>query len=222
MPGDQRSYWSSPLPWIGLVAGVGAVVVGFLLLGGGTREAAAATVSVDNAAGFQTTEKLLLTVGLSNPDARMLEGTFQVELIGPDGKSLAKSQQEVSQTEKTASYRFELPATKLPPDQLTLHCTFGKQELKTPLSRILVVKAHETALASSQEFFAGSRAALRCEVHGVKSVAENIPLAGAEVKIQLRAKDGKVIPLLTDKTGADGVSQAEFKVPEVPAGQYTL
>ena len=60
------------------------------------------------------------------------------------------------------------------------------------VSRILVVKAHETSLASSQEFFAGSRAALRCEVHGVKSLAENIPLAGAEVNIHLRAKDGKV------------------------------
>ena len=65
MPGDRHSYWSSPLPWIGLAAGVGAAVLGFLLLGGGGREAAAATVSVNNAAGFQTTEKLLLTVGLS-------------------------------------------------------------------------------------------------------------------------------------------------------------
>src|SRR6202035_2848792 len=106
----------------GLVAGIGVAVLGFILLGAGTREAAAATVSVDNAAGFQTTEKLLLTVGLSNPDGRKLEGTFQAELIGPDGKSLAKSEQEVSQTDKAASYRFELPATKLPPDQITFHC----------------------------------------------------------------------------------------------------
>ena len=63
---------------------------------------------------------------------------------------MTELRREVSQTDKAASYRFELPATKLPPDQLTLHCTFGKQELKEPLSRILVVKAHETALASKQ------------------------------------------------------------------------
>ncbi len=90
------------------------------------------------------------------------------------------------------------------------------------MSNILVVKAHETSLATSQEFFAGSTAAIRCDVHGVKSIAENTPLAGAKVEIQLRAKDGKVTPLLTDKTGADGIALAQFKVPALPAGQYML
>ena len=61
---------------------------------------------------------------------------------------------------------------------------------------------------------------LRCEVHGVKSLSETVPLAGAAVAVRLHGKDGKVFPLYSGKAGADGVAAVKFQVPDVPAGNY--
>ena len=60
-------------------------------------------------------------------------------------------------------------------------------------------------LTASTEFFAGSQAALRCAVHGIKSFAETMPLAGSQVAMTLRAADGKgkVISVFRGKTGQD-------------------
>ena len=210
---------------IGLLAGcllaILAIVI-FVWPGTRTQQAAAAVLSPQGAAGYQTTEKLLLTIGLANHERLPVQGKLQVELVDADGKTVAQDEKAVDQKDPVASYRFEFASAKLPLDKLTLRCRLGQQKFETPLSNILVVKAHETSLATSQEFFAGSTAAIRCDVHGVKSIAENTPLAGAKVEIQLRAKDGKVTPLLTDKTGADGIALAQFKVPALPAGQYML
>jgi hypothetical protein len=207
---------------MGMVAGVALTILGLVLLGQHTNQAGAAALSEKTVAGFQTTEKLIVTISLSNPQAKKLQGTLRLELLGPKGQSLVEKKQDVNQTDATASYRFDLPATKTAPDQLTLRCQFGKQQVEVPLSRVLVVKAHETSVASSQQFIAGSPATIRCEVHGVKSITENIPLAGATVDIRLRAKDDKGLPLATGKTGADGVAEVQFKVPDVSAGTYTL
>src|SRR5207244_5670503 len=43
-----------------------------------------------------------------------------------------------------------------------------------------------------------------------------------DVIVRLRAKDGQVFPLATEKTRASGAVDAAFTVPDVPAGQYTL
>lgn len=85
-----------------------------------------------------------------------------------------------------------------------------------------MAKEHETALSSGQEFFAGSTAALRCEVRSVKSLTDTAPIPGAEVAVELKAEDGKVYPLAKEQTGSDGVAQPRFRVPDVPAGQYLL
>src|SRR5262245_58801853 len=63
-----------------------------------------------------------------------------------------------------------------------------------------MAKDHETALSVSREWFAGSQTALRCDVHAVKSIAETMPLEGAEVDVQLRPEEGPAIPLLTTTT----------------------
>src|SRR5262249_21211617 len=86
----------------------------------------------------------------------------------------------------------------------------------------LLAKAHETALTSGQEFVAGSTASLRCTVQAVKSLTETLPLAGADVTIRLKDKDGKARELYSGKAGADGVAAIQFKVPAVPGGQYKL
>ncbi len=79
---------------------------------------------------------------------------------------------------------------------------------------MLLVKAHETTLTAGKEFFAGSDAALRCEVHGVKSIAKTVPLPGAAVTIRLKGQDGKTISVYEGKVGDDGVANIQFKVPE--------
>jgi len=91
-----------------------------------------------------------------------------------------------------------------------------------PSSSPVMVKAHETALSVSREWFAGSVTALRCDVHAVKSIAETVPLEGADVRIQLRSKDGKLIPLQTAKTDAQGIAEPRFQVPALDAGTYKL
>src|SRR5262249_6076260 len=83
-------------------------------------------------------------------------------------------------------------------------------------------KAHETSLSAGQEYHAGSPASLRCAVHSVKSLTESVPLAGADVVVQLRTTEGKRLPLYAGKTGANGVAEAQFTVPAVAPGQYTL
>ena len=224
-------------PFGRLFAGDPGCLLSSSCLGRGFPQAATVGLSPQGVAGYQTTDKLLLTIGLANPERLPLQGKLQVELVEAGGKIMARDEKAVDQKDPVASYRFEFanPTTEKGTgtsktrsqspflvDKLTLRCRLGQQKFETPLRNILVVKAHETSLATSQEFFAGSTAAIRCDVHGVKSIAENIPLAGAKVEIQLRAKDGKVTPLLTDKTGADGIAQSQFKVPALPAGQYTL
>src|SRR5262249_41227265 len=86
--------------------------------------------------------------------------------------------------------------------------------------KILAAKAHETTLSASTELFAGSQAGLRCEVHGVKSLAETVPLAGASVAVTLKGPGGKEHLLFAGKAGADGAADVRFKVPELPAGTY--
>jgi hypothetical protein len=187
-----------------------------------SKSAEAAVLSPQALAGFQTTDKLLVNVTLTKQGEKELQGTLHLEMRGPNGKVFADYEADIRQTDPMSSYPVELPATRLPPDKVTLRCRFGEQQFEVPLSKILVVKAHETALSSSQEFYAGSTAALRCEVHGVKSIAETIPLAGARVEVSLRQKDGKVIPLGTVKTDPSGIAEPRFQLPAVSAGQYTL
>src|SRR5262249_60291382 len=109
----------------------------------------------------------------------------------------------VDRRKQAEAYRSEFPTPKLPIDQVKLRYTFGKQKRETPLGKILFAKAHETALTAGQEFHAGSKASLRCEVRGVKSLTETIPLAGAKVAVKLHAKD-RTYPLYEGQVGADG------------------
>ncbi len=76
-------------------------------------------------------------------------------------------------------------------------------------------------LTSGQEFFAGAPAALRCEVHRVKSLTETEPVV-ASVVVQLTGKDGKAILLYEGQTAADGVAEVRFRTPALPAGSYKM
>jgi hypothetical protein len=223
MSAERKRTLPSVLARAGLVTVTGlALAFGLAMLTPTTSKAEATVLAPEGAAGFQTTDKLLVTISLASPDGKKLQGTLHVELLDGDGRAVREAEQAIDQAEPSARYRFELPPTKVSPDKLALRCSFDKHQFRVPLSKVLVVKAHETSVASSQEFQAGSSASLRCGVHGVKSLSETVPLNGASVDIQLRGPNGKTMPLYTGKTGADGWSRADFKVPSVPTGQYTL
>jgi hypothetical protein len=223
MPGNRSFRWASPLLRGGLVLGVIVAAMGTAFLADRPKQAEAATLTARTAGVFLTKDKLLVTIGVANPDGKDASGALKVELIDAKGKTISSAKQDVRLSDKAASYRFELPTTKLPADQVTLRCQFeGKKQLEAKLSDLYLAKAHETGLSSGQEFVSGSTASLRCTVQGVKSLTETVPLAGAEVDIQFRVNDKKMVALYKGKTGMDGIAEANFKVPAVPPGQYKL
>jgi hypothetical protein len=83
-------------------------------------------------------------------------------------------------------------------------------------------RAHETALTAGKEFFAGSMAAIHCAVHRVDSISHTTPLPGAFVDVSLRGKDGKIVELARERTGANGIAEVGFRVPDLAEGSYTL
>src|SRR5262249_56980069 len=49
-----------------------------------------------------------------------------------------------------------------------------------------------------------------------------VPLGGADVRSSQKNKDGKRGEVSAGKAGADGAAAIQFKVPDVPAGQYKM
>jgi hypothetical protein len=205
------------------LAAVAVAVGALLLVGPGGPQVQGATPMPRPTAGFQTTERLALTVTLAGVEGAAPRGTLKVELLDAGGKVLADKEQEAQPAAEVTSHRFEFAPTGVAADKITVRCRFdGQKPVEVPLAGILLAKAHETALSAGQEFFAGSQAALRCEVHGVKSVSETVPLPGAAVAVRLRDDKGKVTDLYSGKAGGDGVAAVKFEVPPVPAGSYKM
>jgi uncharacterized protein YfaS (alpha-2-macroglobulin family) len=222
MPAQRGSRWL--LPWLSLgFATVVALVVTLVLVLSPSQQAQAASSMPAAAAGFQDKDKLLITVNLPAVADGRTEGSLTLELLTADGRVLDKTTQTVALSATSSSQRVELSLHETSADKVTVRCTLDKESVKAPLSQILLVKAHETALSSNQEFYAGSTAALRCSVHGVKSLAETIPLPHASVEIHLKDKNGKRTALYTGATPANGIASARMQLPaELPAGNYKL
>jgi 5-hydroxyisourate hydrolase-like protein (transthyretin family) len=218
MPRQRTKRWYFPWVPLSILAGVGIVVATLFFIKPPQAEAA----TPEPFAGFQTTDKLVLTVSLPPTDKRKITGPLSVELVGPDGKVLAAEQRTVEASPDKTGHRFEFGSLKVPADKVTLRCTFDGQKVETPLTKILLVKAHETAVSSGQEFFAGSTASLRCEVHGVKTMTETVPLPGATVAVSIKDKEGKATSLYDGKAGQDGVADVQFKVPALAPGTYKM
>ncbi|HTU23237.1 MAG TPA: hypothetical protein VMG10_34705, partial [Gemmataceae bacterium] len=163
--------------WRGLAAwgplALATIIVGGLvtlvLLGPTSQPAEGSPPTPEVAAGFQTNERLTLTVNLPALEKGSRRDTLIVELIDPDGKILDDARKDVELTEEATSQRFELAAPKLAADKVTIRCRLDKQEHKVELKKILLVKAHETSLTAGKEFFAGSTAGLRCTVYADSS-----------------------------------------------------
>jgi 5-hydroxyisourate hydrolase-like protein (transthyretin family) len=217
--------WQGLATWLPLALAVAvfASLFGVLLLGPTIQPARGEPPAPEVTAAFQTTERLILTVNLPALEKADSQGSLIVELVGPDGKVLDSARKVVKEAEETTSYRFEFAGPKLASDRVKARCRLNDRKREVELKKILLVKAHETSLSVGKEFFAGSTAGLRCEVHGVQSMAQTVPLPGASVTVQLKGPEGKTFPVYEGKAGADGVANVQFQVPEqAPAGSYKL
>ena len=193
MPGERRSRLLSTARLGALACAFAALPVVALLVHEPAPAEAAAILSPQAAAVQKTKDNTFwVAVSLSNPGDKKLQGTLKVELLDKDGRSLAAEEKAVDQADKTADYRFELPAGNGDAEGLQLRYSFGKEKVETELSKILLAKAHETTLATSPELYAGSSAALRCEVHGVRSLTETVPL---DDRLSLYSRWGDVLGL---------------------------
>jgi len=211
-----------------LLARVGTVVaiLGLIVAGAfwlmQSSPVLAGVLSMDSAVAFQTSDKLLVAVTIENPHAAPLTGTLQVSLLDPTGQVLATQQLAVRQKEPAESQRFEFARPQQAPSELQLRVEFGKEQVQVPLSKVLLVKAHETAVLASKEWHPGSQAAIRLQVQGAKSLHETVPLGGAEFSVCLVENEGKKIRLQQGRTDAKGSAVVTVPVPNLPPGQYKV
>ncbi|MFO0877150.1 MAG: alpha-2-macroglobulin family protein [Gemmataceae bacterium] len=168
-------------------------------------------------AGFQTTEQLRFTVEVP---ASKKQRNIRVELANESGKVLQSTEKSLEAGAATqTSVRFS--GVKGSPANLIVRCKWDDQISETPLDRILLARAHETALIASTEYHAGSETELRVQVRGVRSVTKTVPLR-SEVQVILQPAMGKAQLLYRGTTGEDGVAQVRCQVPETPPGDYQL
>src|SRR5205085_10995162 len=103
VPRPVRRY----LLWAPLgLATVAAAVVVTLSLVEAPQGPQAQAAPPEATAGFQTTEKLVLTVTLPAADRRAA-GALSVELVGADGQVLAAEQRTVEAAAEATGHRFE-------------------------------------------------------------------------------------------------------------------
>jgi hypothetical protein len=209
-------------PWWPLALGALAIGLCGLALMQPGRAAGEASPVPRATAGYRTGGKLLLAVNLTGGGGKQPGGLLRIDLLGPRGRRFDCTGHTFAPGEEVAQYRFTLDAPKLPAEVVTVRCSFGGKTSDVPLKDILLARGHETALSAGRELFPGSTALLRCEVHGVKSYTETVPLPGASVAVRLRDGKGKATDLYEGKAGEDGIAAVTFKVPDLPAGNYKL
>jgi hypothetical protein len=220
MSGKPCSLWSRHRVPASLAALAGTILAA-LLYAAPSRGLPTALLSPQAIAGVLEDGQLTLTVNLPPAAGAPVRGTLSVELLDGKGNVLGEDSWGVRLGAQAAGpvFRFEAPKTA---DGMRVRCRFGEESVVVPLSGVLLIKGHETAVSCGQEFFPGSKAAFRCAVHGVRSAAARIPLAGAAVRVRLLGADGKHWPLFQGKTDLEGVAAGQLQIPDVHAGKYKL
>ena len=203
---------------IGLIAALTAVAV---LFDQQRIQADPPSVTWQPLAHFTSDGKLDVAVTVELDGDGTAKGKLQAQLVDENGKVVQTVEKDISQNDKAAQYKLQFPAKKADAGKLKLRTQFQGFKQLAVVDDILLAKAHETTLVAGQEFYSGSRGALQCQVKGIKSLTDSVPLAAADVEVRLRAGE-KVHTLYQGKTNTNGESLAEFQVPELPEGQYTL
>lgn len=170
---------------------------------------------------FASGDQLNVAVQLGIKPGQELSGNLQIDLIDAKGKVVKSANRNIAQKEPAAFHRFEFTMKADQRQDLTVRTIFLAKQNDRPLAAILLAKAHETALVAGKDYFTGSRTALRVQVQAIRSISEAMPLPGSSVTVQLRTKD-KVHTLYEGKTDAKGEAVAQFTLPTLPAGNYSL
>ena len=211
MHGDRCSSRTSPL-WR-LVAVVGAVAGTAFGFWQAASLAETTVLSPQNAAAIVHGSQIILCIPLTRPGKGHLTGALQVELRDTQGDVVASAERAIDQAEPVIGQRMALDKPATAADKLAVHCRFGGKAWSAPLAKLLLVKGHETALVTGQEFFAGSTGSIRVDVHGVKSITDNVPLPGAEVSVTLKRPTARFSSCLTTRRMPTGSCSASSVSP---------
>jgi hypothetical protein len=141
----------------------------------------------------------------------------KVALLGPGKRLLQAVTQRVQAGRDPTQVQFAFARPTTATDRVTVRGPGGD----VPLAKIFLLKAHETTLFAPAELVAGCPTVLRCAVHSVRSLRENLPLE-ATVSAALTGPDGKERRLFQVRTKADGVAHVSFRTPELPPGPCKL
>src|SRR5262249_39109867 len=109
MPGTYPNRWSAPRVRLGIVGSFLLALCGLTTVGLHLGQADDPPFAPQVNAIFGKADQLIVAVAL--PDAGENKGVLRVEVIDPDGKSVAGAQQEVPQKDR-AAYRFSLEASQ--------------------------------------------------------------------------------------------------------------
>src|SRR5262245_55502551 len=168
-------------------------------------------------------DQLRVGIGLARQGNEPLSGSLFVELLDSAGVAVHRSRQDINQPSAHGQYLAKFPVGKSKSDGSSVRVSVGDRTFETTVAKTLLVKAHETSVAAGTEYAAGSKVALRCGVHGVRSLTDTVALPGSEVFIRIAEKDGETRKLFQGQTGRDGLVTTEFEMPAtIPAGQYEL
>ncbi len=216
------SLQSSTLRWrLGAIAVLLGGLLGATALWQAISEAGAPPFAPRVLASFKD-KQLQLSIGLPVSE-KPVSGKVSVELLDAAGKSLGSRESKLTKFDSTIEVVFGFAdVNKADADNLRLRVKFKGKQTEMPLNKVLLGKGHETAIHAGTDFHAGSQGSMLVTVLGIRTVAESIPHVGAYVSIHLYdAKKNKthVCSGLTDK---EGKFRADFDVPTLAAGAYTM
>ena len=166
-------------------------------------------------------KELQVSITLAGPDAKAVTGKVGAELLDGQGKSLGLKESTLTKFDPSGSVRFVFDAVNKA-DDLRLRVKFKNQQIEMPLAKVLLGKGHETLVSAGTEFHAGSQASVQCTVQGVRSIVETVPHSGSNVTIHLSDAAKKKHAVWSGLTNKDGKVLANFPIPALEAGQYTL
>ncbi len=168
-------------------------------------------------------KQLLISVGLPIPAKKTVTGKVSVDLVDAAGNSLQRLEGKLSKFDASVILAFSFDnVNRADADKLQLRVNFKNQKTDLPLAKVLLAKGHETLVSAGTEFHAGSNASIQCTVQGVRSSLETAPHVGGDVTVALIDAKKEKHHLFAGVTDKDGKVLANFEIPALPAGQYTM
>ena len=167
-------------------------------------------------------KNLQISVALPTTE-KPVTGKVSVELLDGSGKSLAQQESKLSKFDSSVDLSFTFADVKKPDaDNLKLRVRFKNKQAEMSLAKVLLGKGHETTISGGADFHAGSQASMHFTVEGIRSIAETVPHAGSNVTIQLIDSKKTKHHLFAGLTDKAGKLLANFDIPTLVAGSYTL